>query len=117
MNCPKCNVPMIRRKSKFNSGYWHGCSNYPKCKITWAENPDSTMLSTPADEEVKKLRKEAHMISEEIWGKWESYKCKKREMYDWLKYNTTTGHFGKMEKESNGLKKNNKNQKFLNFNF
>lgn len=98
MNCPKCNVPMVRRKSKFNGGYWWGCSNYPECKITSAEHPDGSMLSTPADQEIKDLRKEAHRLSEKIWGDWESPRCKKREMYDWLKHNTKTGHFGKMDK-------------------
>lgn len=30
--CPMCGCEMIKRKSKFNDGYWYGCNNYPRCK-------------------------------------------------------------------------------------
>jgi ssDNA-binding Zn-finger/Zn-ribbon topoisomerase 1 len=32
--CPYCHSVMIKRKSKFNSGFWWGCSSYPKCRYT-----------------------------------------------------------------------------------
>ena len=99
MTCPDCNKPMVRRKSKFGNNFWWGCSNYPQCKVTCAEHPYGTALSTPAGEEIKELRKKAHRVSEEIWGKWDSPRCKKGEMYDWLKRNTKKGHFGHMDKE------------------
>lgn len=99
MNCPKCGKEMLRRKSKFNEGYWWGCSGYPNCKVTSAEHPDGSQMSTPADEEVKGFRIQCHKLSEEIWGKWGSPRCKKNEMYDWLKMNTKSGHFGKMDKQ------------------
>jgi hypothetical protein len=38
-------------------------------------------------------------IAEIIWRKWDSPECKKREMYDWLKYNTKSGHIGHMDKD------------------
>lgn len=94
--CPNCNVKMIRRNSRF--GFFWGCPNYPQCRCTASEHPDGTMKSTPATEEVKQLRTEAHRLAEQIWGKWDSPKCKKAEMYDWLKYNTKSGHIGMMEK-------------------
>jgi len=99
MECPNCKVEMIRRKSKYGKGFWWGCKNYPDCKITSAEHPDGSVMSTPADQETKDLRSKAHRISEGIWGKWDSPKCQKREMYNWLEHNTKSGHFGKMDKE------------------
>jgi len=100
MICPTCNVEMVRRPSKFKSNaYWWGCPNFQECRITSAEHPDGTIASTPCDEETKKLRQHAHKLSEKIWGKWDSSRCKKQEMYAWLKVNTKTGHFGHMEKE------------------
>lgn len=99
MICPSCEIKMVRRKSKFGGGYWWGCPNYPECRVTSAEHPDGSMMSTPANQEIKDLRKEAHRLAAEIWGDWESPKCRKSEMYDWLKYNTKSGHFGMMEKE------------------
>lgn len=99
MNCPSCNKPMVRRPSKFGKNFWWGCSGYPQCRVTAAEHPDGTLMSTPATQEIKDLRMKAHRVAEQLWGEWESPKCKKAEMYDWLKYNTKSGHIGKMDKE------------------
>ena len=99
MICPEHNIQMIRRPSKFSKSFWWGCPKYPACKFTAAEHPDGSVMSTPANEEVKALRTKAHRIAEEIWGKWDSRKCKKTEMYDWLKYNSKSGHFGLMQKD------------------
>ena len=99
MKCPECNLEMIRRKSKFSNSYWWGCSNFPDCKVTCAEHPDGTLASTPCTEEDKRLRQEAHKTAEDIWGKWESRKCKKREMYYWLEHNTKSKHIGHMNKD------------------
>ena len=98
MICPNCNVQMVRRKSKFGASYWWGCPNYPNCRVTSSEHPDGSMMSTPATEEVKQLRIQAHRIAEQIWGEWDSPRCKRNEMYDWLKYNTKSGHIGMMDK-------------------
>lgn len=99
MECPNCKVPMRKKKSKFGNNYWYGCPNFPSCKVTCADHPDGTTLSYPADEETKQLRMKAHQVAEHIWGKWDSPKCKKREMYNWMERNTIAGHIGKMEKE------------------
>jgi ssDNA-binding Zn-finger/Zn-ribbon topoisomerase 1 len=32
--CPYCHSEMIKRKSKFNDGFWFGCSNFPRCRYT-----------------------------------------------------------------------------------
>lgn len=32
--CDKCGAEMIKRKSKFNDGYWWGCSQFPRCRKT-----------------------------------------------------------------------------------
>jgi len=32
--CPDCSSPMIKRKSKWGSGFWLGCSGYPRCSKT-----------------------------------------------------------------------------------
>ena len=56
-------------------------------------------MSTPADQELKDLRKEAHRLCEKWFGEWESKKCNKKGMYEFLKHNTKTGHIGKMGKE------------------
>lgn len=100
MKCPNCSKQMVRRLSKFGKGsYWWGCSGYPECKWTAAEHPDGTMMSTPAGPELKELRTQAHRWAEQLWGNWDSPKCKKNEMYDWLKANTKSGHIGMMDKE------------------
>lgn len=99
MDCPACKIPMIRRKSKYGNKYWWGCANYPRCVMTAAEHPDGTLASTPCDAETKRLREQGHRLAEDIWGKWNSRTCKKQEMYDWLKHNTKTGHFGHMMRE------------------
>lgn len=99
MKCPSCNVDMIRRESKYGKGnYWWGCSNFPKCRITSAEHPDGTLMSTPADQHLKKLRREAHDICEQIWGEWgKMSKSEKKGMYMWMKQNTAKGHIGLMD--------------------
>ncbi len=98
MNCPECKVGMIRRPSKFGKEhYWWGCSNYPDCKITSAEHPDGTMMSTPADQATKDLRKEIHKLAEKLFGEWYD-KDARKQMYEWLKANTKTGHIGLMGK-------------------
>ena len=91
---------MTRRPSTFTKGaHWWGCPNFPVCRITSAEHPDGTLMSTPADEELKMLRKKAHFIAERIWGNWyDMAKDAKEAMYFWLKHNTRTGHIGKMGK-------------------
>jgi len=89
---------MIRRKSKFSNTYLWGCANYPQCKITSAEHPNGTIMSTPVDQETKDLRIEAHRLCEKWFGEWDSKKCDKRGMYDFLKHNTKSGHIGKMDK-------------------
>ena len=99
MKCPVCNIEMTRRKSKFGTNYWWGCPNWPACTITVGEHPDGTLSSTPCDLETKELRKQAHRLCDEIWGKWKTKECDKRSMYAWLKTNTTTGHFGHMAKK------------------
>jgi ssDNA-binding Zn-finger/Zn-ribbon topoisomerase 1 len=98
MNCPECGAPMIRRRSKFREGYWWGCSNWPDCTVKCAEHPDGSMMSYPATAEVNELRKEAHRLMVEVFGKWES-KSAKTAMYDWLKTKTREGHIGKASKE------------------
>jgi ssDNA-binding Zn-finger/Zn-ribbon topoisomerase 1 len=98
MICPVCNVEMIRKASKFRNGFWWGCSNYPRCKITMAEHPDGTAMSTPADQETKELRIKAHELCAKWFGEWESKKCDKKGMYEFLKHNTKSGHIGKMDK-------------------
>lgn len=35
--CTKCGAEMIKRKSKFNDGYWWGCSAFPRCRNTMKE--------------------------------------------------------------------------------
>lgn len=99
MRCPVCNIEMVRRKSKFSNSYWWGCPNYPECKMTSAEHPDGTLMSTPVDQETKDLRKEAHRLCEKWFGAWENKKCDKKGMYAFLKNNTKSGHIGKMDKE------------------
>ena len=91
---------MIKRPSKFKKNtYWWGCPNYPKCKVTSAEHPDGTIMSTPADQDLKNLRMKAHRLAEKIWGEWyEMNKDAKESMYSWLKENTKSGHIGKMSK-------------------
>lgn len=98
MNCPNCNVPMIRRQSKFRNGYWWGCSNYPECDITCAEHPDGSLMSYPAGRGVQELRKEAHQLLKDVFGKWEDKRAKSA-MYSWLKTKTKEGHIGKATKE------------------
>ncbi len=99
MKCPECGKKMIRRRSQFNSGYWWGCSGYPACTISSAENPDGSMMSTPADYKLKSLRVSAHKLCEGIWGEWNSPDCDKDSMYDWLKSHTRTGHIGTLNYE------------------
>ncbi len=99
MLCPNCKIQMIRRKSKFGKGHWWGCSNFPQCRITSAEHPGGKMMSTPADQELKDLRRQAHKIAEGVWGKWYQLERDAKEaMYFWLKNNTTSGHIGLMSK-------------------
>jgi len=98
MICPVCKIEMIRRKSKFSNSYWWGCPNYPQCKITSAEHPDGTLMSTPVDQETKDLRMQAHKLCEKWFGEWESKSCDKKGMYEFLKHNTKSGHIGKMDK-------------------
>lgn len=91
--CPKCEVPMIKRKNKFGDSYWWGCRNFPVCRITCAEHPNGTMMSLPALKEVKRFRIKAHALAKKIWGK------DKREMYRWIGKNTESNHFGLMGEE------------------
>lgn len=90
---------MIRRASKYGKGnYWWGCPNFPECRITSAEHPDGSLMSTPADQGLKELRKEAHRQLEKVFGSWYGKDAKKR-MYDWLKVNSEKGHIGLMNEQ------------------
>ena len=90
---------MTKRPSKFTKNtYWWGCPNYPACRITSAEHPDGSIMSTPAGSELKQLRMKAHSLAEKVWGGWYDMKKDAKEaMYYWLKTNTKTGHIGKMD--------------------
>jgi len=100
MKCPRCKIEMIKRASKFGNNYWWGCPNFPRCRITSNEHPDGTTMSTPADIELKQLRRKAHTIAEDLWGKWYDIKKDAKEaMYSWLRENTKSGHIGLMDKE------------------
>ena len=106
MNCPECGAPMILRKTnKFKTKdgkprLFYGCSTWPNCNATHGAHPDGSPLGVPANAEVKKLRREAHILLENIFGKWESIeKDGKASMYAWLGKNTKSGHVGKMGKE------------------
>ena len=35
--CDICGAEMIRRKSKFNDGFWWGCLQFPRCRNTAKE--------------------------------------------------------------------------------
>lgn len=98
MTCPECGRAMKRRPSMFKPHvFWWGCTGYPECKVIASEHPDGTLMSTPANEELKKLRMRAHDIAGKIWGAWDSRYCRKREMYEWMALNTKSGHIGKMD--------------------
>lgn len=90
---------MVKRKSSFSKGWWYGCPNFPRCRITAALHPDGTLMSTPADETVKILRIQCHALCEKIWGKWKDPFTDKVAMYEWMKHNTRTGHIGLLRKE------------------
>ena len=93
IKCPKCHIPMIKKKSKYKENvYWWGCPNYPKCSYTAVEHPNGFLMSTPANQEVKNLRIQAHKLADK------KFKNKKG-MYSWLKENTSVGHIGKMDKK------------------
>lgn len=97
MNCPSCDVPMIRRKSNFKPTFWWGCSNWPECDVKAEEHPDGTLMSYPAGADVQKLRRRAHQLLEKVFGEW-SKKSKPR-MYGWLKFRVKEGHIGKATKQ------------------
>ena len=54
-------------------------------------------MSTPADQELKNLRRKAHQLLEKTFGKWYDKEAKKM-MYEWLEVNTAKGHIGLMDK-------------------
>lgn len=86
---------MVRRLSKFKKNvYWWGCPNWPKCDITATEHPDGTLMSNPEGGEIRTLRREAHRLMVQVFGKWES-KGNKARMYAWLSHRTKEGHIGK----------------------
>jgi ssDNA-binding Zn-finger/Zn-ribbon topoisomerase 1 len=91
--CPKCKVPMIKRKSRYGDNYWWSCPRYPKCQVICAEHPDGRIMSVSISKEVRQLRIKAHKLAKKIWG------SRKKEMYRWLYQNSETGHFGLMELE------------------
>ena len=89
---------MIRRKSKFNNSYWWGCVNFPKCGVTSVEHPNGSIMSIPADKELKALKIKTHRLLEQKFGDWED-KTVKKKMYKWLKDNTVKGHIGLMDEK------------------
>ena len=97
MTCA-CGAPMIRRGSKFKNTFWWGCTTWPKCNITAQEHPDGSLMSYPASKEVQQLRRTAHDLMVQVFGKWEDRGSKAR-MYAWLSHRTKEGHIGKATKE------------------
>ena len=92
--CPKHKIKMVKMESRFGKNFWYGCPCFPFCDITCAEHPDGALMSIPADKKTKGLRRKAHQLGFLIWGK---SKSGRKKMYRWLKNQTDTGHFGKME--------------------
>jgi ssDNA-binding Zn-finger/Zn-ribbon topoisomerase 1 len=90
-----CGASMVLRNSKY--GKFYGCSQYPKCQETHGAHPDGSPLGIPADKETRDLRIEGHKLLSTIWD----YRDKKqrKEMYKWLKENTTLGHISMLMKD------------------
>lgn len=91
--CPNCNIPMVRRQSKFRDGAWYGCKNYPKCDVTASFNAKGEPLDYPAGGEIKQMRREAHTLLIEVFGPWAD-KHSRSEMYSWLSQYIQKGHIG-----------------------
>jgi len=89
---------MIRRKSHYGNNYWWGCPMFPICRITATEHPDGSLMSVPADETLKGLKRKAHSLAEQIFGSWKN-KESKAKLYSWMKNNTKSGHIGLMYRE------------------
>lgn len=90
----------IDRSGRYHKYY--RCENYPTCRGTHRAHPDGSPVGTPATEAVRKRRHELHNLANQIWSY--EVKTERREMYEWLKKNTRSGHIGKMgEEELNDL--------------
>ena len=99
MNCPNCNIPMIRRESKYGNKYWWGCPNFPTCDITASQDKNGRWIDYPAGEEIKNLRREAHRLMEDVFGAWEDKRGARASMYGWLKLRVKSGHIGHATKK------------------
>lgn len=85
---------MIRRQSAWANKWWYSCQNYPKCTVTASRDKSSgRMIDYPADKDVKFLRRKAHKLMEECFGKW-GEKRAMFAMYSWLKDHVQSGHIG-----------------------
>lgn len=66
MNCPSCNKPMIPKLGRF--GPFLSCSGFPECDTSIAVNRNTgEPIGTPADNETRELRKQAHDIFDKLW--------------------------------------------------
>ena len=70
INCAECGSPMVLRTSKkykYPSGgfkKFYGCSAFPKCRGIHGAHPDGKPLGTPADQETRTARHDAHLAME-----------------------------------------------------
>lgn len=85
---------MVRRESKFGNKYWWSCPNYPDCDVTASQEKNGRMIDYPAGGEIKKMRRRAHELMEQVFGKWGDKRTARASMYAWLKTKVKSGHIG-----------------------
>lgn len=66
MRCPSCGKDMVRRDGRF--GPFLSCLGYPECDTSVSlHKRTGEVIGTPADQELRDLRKRAHRIFDQLW--------------------------------------------------
>lgn len=102
LDCPTCRVPMRLKPSQYGNGFFYGCRNYPRCKMTASAHPDGRPAATPADAETKQLRVRAHELFDTLWkGKRPPYTRSEAylRLQSWLGLRSDEAHIGHFTKE------------------
>lgn len=66
--CPDCGARMPFVPNRWEPGKMHYCcEGYPVCVSTMGAHPDGTPLGTPAPQETRRLRIQAHRAFDDLW--------------------------------------------------
>lgn len=81
--CADCGEAMVLRSGQF--GPFYGCTGFPRCKGAIGARDDGQPIGTPATQETRTARREAHRVFDRLWNGERDHRRTRRTLaYAWL---------------------------------